>query len=149
MKAKPMWILIADGARARVLETTGGASGLSEVPGLDLRADHRSSHEIRSDEPSRSYESVGAARHAVEPRTDPHRELKRTFAHQLAAMLDERFARHEFDRLVLVAPPQMLGDLRNAISHSVRVKIAAELAMDLFKVPDSELGAHLKGLVRL
>ena len=149
MKQQPTWILIADGARARVIESAGSGHGLAEVKGLDLRADHRPSHEIMSDRPPRSHESVGPARHAVEPRTDPHRELKRTFAHLLAQVLDERLARHEFDRLVLVAPPQFLGDLRNALSNKLRAALIGELAKDLIKLPDSELASHLSGVVKL
>jgi len=149
MTSKKLWIVIADGARARVLERESADSGLHEVKGLDLRADHRPSHEILSDKPPRAYDRVGAARHAMEPRVDPHRELKRSFAHEVAAILDTRLAQHAFNRLVLVAPPQVLGDLRNALSHAVRAKLTAELAKDLTKVPDSELASHLEGVVRL
>ena len=45
----------------------------------------------------------------------PHRELKRDFAVRLAKMLDQRCREHAFDRLVLVAPPTALGDLRSAL----------------------------------
>ena len=65
----------------------------------------------------RSFESSGSAgdmRHAIEPRTDPHRELKRTSPTSSADMLDQRLTEKAYDRLVIVAPPKALGDLRAA-----------------------------------
>ena len=75
-------------------------------------------------------------RHAIEPRIDPHRELKRDFAKELAEMLDKRLSEKAFDRLVIVAPPKALGDLRAALSAQVKPLVYAELDKDLVKIPD-------------
>jgi protein required for attachment to host cells len=58
-------------------------------------------------------------------------------------------ARRRFDALVLIAPPQALGDLRKALAGGVRAKVAAELAKDLTNVPLHELPRHLAEVVRL
>ena len=62
---------------------------------------------------------------------------------QLAHALD----RNAFKRLVIVAPPVALGDLRAAISHRVRATVIGELARDLTKIPNGEVAEHLKGLL--
>jgi protein required for attachment to host cells len=143
MKPTITWILIADGARAAIYANHGPGKGLAPVEGEVFEGDHRPGREIMSDKPGRSFESVGTTRHAIEPRNDPHRELKRDFAERLAAILDERLTAKAFDRVVLVAPPATLGDLRAALSEQVRSAVYAELDKDLTKTPDIELPQHL------
>jgi len=143
MKPTTTWILIADGARARIFANHGPGKGIEVVEGATFEGDHRPDHEIGSDKPGRSFESVGETRHAIQPHHDPHRELKRAFSERLAAMLEERLAAKAYDRVVLVAPPVTLGDLRAALSEHVRAAVYAELDKDLTKTPMAELPQHL------
>jgi protein required for attachment to host cells len=94
----------------------------------------------------RTFESSGSAggmRHAIEPRTDPHRELKRDFAKHLSKVLAQGLADKSYDRLVIVAPPTALGDLRASLSEPVKHVVYAELDKDLVKTPTAELPDHL------
>lgn len=143
MKPTTTWILIADGARARVFANRGPGKGIEAVAGAQFDADHRPDREIMRDKPGRTFESVGETRHAIAPHHDPHRELKRDFSTSLAHMLDEKLAQKSFDRLILVAPPATLGDLRAALSDHVKAVIYAELDKDLTKTPEQELPEHL------
>jgi protein required for attachment to host cells len=146
MKPTTTWILIADGARGRLFANRGPGKGL-ELLYESLDADHRATHDIVDDRLGRTHESVGASRHAISARHDPHRELKRHFAVKLAKMLDRRRMEHAYDRLVLVAPPAVLGDLREALSDSVRSLVRAELDKDLTKTPIAELPEHLDAVL--
>jgi protein required for attachment to host cells len=147
MKPTTTWILIADGARARIFANDGPGKGIELVEGATFDADHRPDREIASDKPGRTFESVGATRHAIQPHHDPHRELKRAFSERLAAMLDEKLAAKAFDRVVLVAPPVTLGDLRSALSAHVKAAVYAELDKDLTKTPAHELPQHLAAVM--
>ncbi len=149
MKPIHTWIVIADGASARVFETHGSAERLAVVENMTMTGDHRANHEILADRAGRTNESVGSTRHAIEPATDPHRDLKRTFAQHVVDTLDARLAGKSFDRFVLVAPPQALGDLRAALSPALRAVLHAEIAKDLIKTPQTEITAHLKDVVGL
>lgn len=149
MKAAKTWVVIADGARARLVSAEGHGKGLHVVEQRELSADHSPSRDLQADKPSRVFESHGAARHSVEPKTDPHRELKRSFAHLIADELDDGLSLKKFDRLVVVAPPVTLGDLRNALSEPVKASVIAEVAMDLTKVPNSDIPRHIEDLIRL
>lgn len=146
MKPTTTWILIADGGRARLFANRGPGKGIEPLDET-LTADHRPTHEIVEDRLGRTYESKGAARHAIAPHSDPHRELKRRFAVSLAEMLDKQRMQHAYDRLVLVAPPTVLGDLREALSEPVRGLLRAELDKDLTKIPFSELPEHLAAVL--
>jgi protein required for attachment to host cells len=147
MKPTITWILIADGAHARLFSNGGPGKGIEAVPGGVINGDHRPDRELVSDGLGRSFESSGDMRHAIEPRIDPHRELKRTFAHELADMLDQRLREKAYDRLVIVAPPKALGDLRAALSAHVKPLIHAELNKDLVKTPTAELVSHLDKVI--
>ncbi len=142
MKPVRTWILIADGAHGRLFENRGHGKGLEAVS-EEFEADHRPDHEIVDDRLGRTFESASSARHAITPRHDPHRELKRDFAERLAKLLDKRRQERAFDRLIIVAPSKVLGDLRKALSESVRELVTAELDKDLTKTPVAELPAHL------
>jgi protein required for attachment to host cells len=54
-----------------------------------------------------------------------------------------------YDKLVLVAPPATLGDLREALAKGVRACVTAEIAQDLVKIPASQLQSHLVGVLPL
>ena len=147
MKPTRTWILIADGARARVLENDGPGKGLHEVAGGVFHGDHAATHDIMSDREGRSHSSVGPGRSAIEAHSDPHRELKKKFAHQLADALADGLQRKAYDRLVIVAAPSALGDLRAALSDQVRAKVTGEVAKDLTKTPDGEVAEHLRDVL--
>ena len=143
------WILIADAAHARVLETKGHGKPLVPVPDFELHADLPRSHDLGADRPTRTHESVGSTRHAVQPRVDPHRELKRAFAVQVAKRLEAAVTANSFDRLVIAAPPVMLGDLRRAVHKQVSDRIAAEVPKDLVKIADQDLRSHFADFIVL
>src|SRR3954469_364542 len=115
MKPTRTWILVADGGGARILEALGKGHGLHAISGSESRAENAPSHELGRERPGRVHESVGTTRHAIEPRRDPHKALETLFADQLATMLGKYAAARAFDRLVILAPPAMLVDLRKAM----------------------------------
>lgn len=147
---KTTWVLVADGARARVLAQGKPFEGLApafeqeEFTGTTAR-----SKEIASDRPGRSFDSGGQGRHAMEPPTDPQRYAKYAFARELAERLEQAANAHRFDELVLVAAPKTLGDLRELLPDSVKTKVVAEIDKDLTKVPLRELPKHLDSVLKI
>ena len=146
MKAARTWILIADGARARILFNAGPGKGLDALPGGVVHGDHASTHVIVSDRTGRTVSSTRPARAAIEAHSDPHRELKRNVAHRLADARAEGVDNRAYDRLIIVAAPSALalGALRPALCPDVRAKVTAEVAKDLTKTPDAAVARHLK-----
>lgn len=143
MKPVRTWILVADGAHARVLEALGKGARLTEVAEMRRQVELAASHDLGSERPGRTHESVGDVRHAMEPRSDPHREQKRHFALGLAEALEKQLADGRFDRLIVVAPPVTLGDLRASMPAAVSKVVAGEVGKDLTKTPDHEIASHL------
>lgn len=143
MKPQRTWILIADSGRARILENAGPGSGLKVVPGQSHEHHIPPGHDLVSDSAPRTHESQGPGRHAMTGSEDPRRKEKRHFAGELADVLDQSVQHGAFDRLVLVAPPKVLGDLREALSPRVKDKVVAEVGKDLSKTPDHDVARLL------
>jgi protein required for attachment to host cells len=147
MKPTTTWIVIADGARARVMQNEGPGKGVQAVQGLVFKGDHSPSIEVVADKPGRAFDSVGHGRHAMEPSLDAHDELKVKFVKQIAGALEGQV--DAYSRLILVAPPQALGLLRKALPAAVAGKVTGELGKDLTHLPNSELPPHLDNLLAL
>jgi protein required for attachment to host cells len=146
------WILIADGARARLLEQDPKSRTFKPTSERDFVGTRAQSKEIASDRPGRTFDSAGRGqsgdatahgRHAMEPGTDPQRHAEYEFARELSEHLEKAANEHRFEVLILVAAPQILGDLRGLLPKTVHEKIAAEINKDLTKIPARDLGKHL------
>ena len=135
------WALVADGGRARLFERRLPAGPWRERMEDAIAAANPPSRELGTDRPGRVYESATTARHAVEPRTDPHRAAKAAFAARLAGRLDAAVT--SFERLLLVAPPPFLGDLRASLGKAARGKLHGTLDKDLTHAPLAEVAAQL------
>lgn len=147
MAAQRLWVLIADGGQAKVLESDRADRELAPARGMTFEAEIPAGRDILADRPGRSFDSVGAGRHAMETPSDPRRLLKRQFADMLAQKLADALRQGRFDRLVVVAPPSALGDLREALPENVKKSILSEINKDLVRTPLAELPQHLKGVL--
>lgn len=147
-KTERIWVMVADAAQARVFVREGEHDFLP-VDGavLDNPAAHVPSRDLVSDKPGRSIESVGGMHHAEEPRSDPHRAAKTEFAHKVAGYLEQKAEAGSFDRLVMVAPPRMLGDLRGALGRHATARLAGTVAKDLTKIPTLKLKEQLQSIL--
>jgi len=96
-----------------------------------------------ADRRGRGFDSGSSGSHAMAYGSDPVREDERQFARTLTDMLDAELAANAFDRLVLIAPPQTLGDLRSVLSKRLRNRVSKEVAKDLTRLPSERLADHI------
>jgi protein required for attachment to host cells len=157
MNAKPdhVCVLVADGARARLLSLELGAAGDSQgrgKPRLFERADwihpeHRmKEHELFPEKHTDAATQVGGRHYTLEDHRHAHeRELDRRFASELAEEIG-RFVRHTpTSRLVIVADPRMLGVLRGELSHIEQSGVhLTALAKDLTRSTSTAIQEHLE-----
>ncbi len=137
------WVLIADGFRARLFVNAGVGKGLKPALDREFIGTNISSGDIASDRPGRSFDSAGEGRHAMEPPTDPKRHAKYEFAREIAGILEHARKTNQFERLVVVAPPRALGDLRSEFGVELQRMVSAEMDKDLTQVPIQDLPDHL------
>lgn len=136
------WVVVCDGAKALVLENAGNR----KTPSLKTREvyqqDDPKTHEVGTDKPGRTINSVNGARSAVE-QTDWHDQQEQRFLAKLAARLDKAVLGGETPSLIVVAPPRAIGVLRRAFSSHVKQAIRAEVEKDYVKLPIDEITRHL------
>ena len=142
MKHPRTWYIIADGGRARFVERdeTGAYRTVLSFVAADM---HKRSRDLGLDRPARVKESANAARHAVEPRRDLHEAAKEDFIALVAEDIEAGHGRDQFDRLVLIAPPRVLTELKQKLSKPITKIVVSDLQKDLTKVPDHDLAKHI------
>jgi protein required for attachment to host cells len=142
------WILVADDGRARILRDAFPPSGAPREPELVYTSAHLQARDIMADKPGRSFASVGSRRSSMEYHSDPVRQADKAFAALLLDVMEEHRAAGEFDRLVVAAAPQMLGDLRAAMPASLKAVVVREIDRDYTKMPTTELLDTIGELLR-
>jgi protein required for attachment to host cells len=124
------WVFVGDGQKALFLINEGDAM----VPNLRCLSseEHQDppSREQGSDAPGRAFSSVGEIRSAV-ANTDWHELEKVRFAVSVADRINKAAHAGAFEKLVVVAPPKILGDLRREFTKETETKIIAEIHKDL------------------
>lgn len=144
------WILTADAGKATIWEWSSKPGPLTPVPDFDMVAEDTRgfARDLKSDRPGRSFASVGARRSAMEPPQDPHDLAKTRFMKEISGRLEAAARDRRFTQLIIMAPPQMLGVLRQELSDTVRRSIAGEIDKDLTKSnPDHILSVAQASLV--
>lgn len=147
MKPKTTWVLVADGASAKVFDYRGRGAGLFAIDGLMFEQDHLRARDINTDRPGRSFSSAGHGRSAYQPETDPVHLREARFVKHVAETLEERFRLKEFDRLVIAAAPTALGDIRPLLSKELQAAVVAEVPKDLTRSPTDKLEAQLEDVL--
>lgn len=135
MRIEPgTWVLVLDGEKALVLENVATAA----APNLQVvrkeEQENPPDREQKSDRAGRQVDSAGSQVSAMEE-TDFHRLEKERFADQMAEYLYLAAHRGRYDRLILVAGPQILGALRPKLHAEVASRVVAEVPKTLTNHP--------------
>lgn len=133
-------VVVADETQASFFDMRNATARPQARGTLINQAARLKDRDLETDRPGRRFGGTGA-RHAVDGERSSERHETELFAHEVAAALDVARTRREFDRLILVAGPRMLGLLRSALPEQCRATIAAEIGKDFARQDESELGA--------
>jgi protein required for attachment to host cells len=144
MKQNRTWIVVADGGQARILIYERPGNGVRQLPDSSFNDPHLPTHELMTDRQPRTQESVGAARHAIEPKTDPHELRKIQFLTLLTEYLELAARRGDFEHLVIVAPATALGELRKSFSPSLSQRLSAEFVHDYVHQSNDYIYQHIR-----
>ncbi len=147
MKPTVTWILLADGAQAKVFKHTGPGSGLTPVEDLLFEEEPLKAREIMADKPGRSFSSVGNGRSSMEYSSDPVQVREKRFVRSVAVALERKYQESAFSRLIIAAAPTALGEIRSALSNGLQKAVVAEMPKDLTNLPTPQLEKHFDGIL--
>lgn len=138
-------IVVCDARKALVFANAGD----EELPDLRIvetidAEPNPATAEQGTDRPGRLADAGGQHRSAVE-QTDWHARSEAAFAGEIADRLEERRRSGNLERLILVAPPKMLGDLRNHLPPQLSEKIVEEIDKDFVNLPTDQIEKALTG----
>jgi len=127
---KHTWVLVADGEKALFLRNDSGAAApVLSVVRVEQQDNPKQSDQV-SDRPGRRADNSMGQRSAMEE-ADWHQLAKDRFAADLSEILTRMVARGKISRLVLVAPPRSLGELREKMDSAVAKTVVAEIPKTL------------------
>ncbi|TIQ38400.1 MAG: host attachment protein [Mesorhizobium sp.] len=122
-----LWVIVADGEKALFLRNEGD----TKYPNLqvvhEMEQENPATREQGTDKPGRYAEGP---RSAIEE-TDWHRLGKERFADDIADRLYKLAHRGQFEEIVLIAPPRVLGEMRQKLHKEVCEKVQAEIPKTL------------------
>jgi len=138
-------VFVGDGRKALFLRNEGD----EKFPLLKTEKafvdENPPTHEQGTERPGRiSKGSQTARRSAVEP-TDWHFLEEQHFVRTVAATMERVVRANRVKKLVVVAPPRTLAELRIAFDPDVKARIIAEVNKDLTNHPVDEIEKHLTG----
>ena len=123
-------VVVADGEKALFLVNEGDADHPNLVVVREIEHPNPPTREQGSDRPGRYNDGPSVHRSAVED-TDWHRLEKERFAKELCDRLYRMAHAGRFQRLIVVAPPRILGEIRKDMHKEVAERVVKEVAKEL------------------
>lgn len=139
MKPNKTWIVIADAKTVRIAVNDGPGKGVYGLSTQGLRAPEVTE---LSDAPGMTNAAVGPNRGGISD-PDLKGQASAAFAEDIVTYLDVTLRDGQFQRLVLVAAPAMLGLLRQKLTDPLKAVLRADIPKDLTHLPLDDLPAHL------
>jgi protein required for attachment to host cells len=143
---KRTWILVAHRAGASIYESRGPGSAITGIATLENPSGRLKIGDVDSDRPGRAFDRVGGGRHAMSVEDSPLDRIELAFVTELVERLERGRNEHAFERLVLVAPPKMLGRLKAALSAPLSALLLGAASKDLAHTDARALRNHLSAL---
>lgn len=128
---KRNWILVANQAEAQIYSSDRLPGNLSLVEVLGNAEGTARARDLVSDAPGRAYDSHGSGRHAIEPNTGVKEEQRRRFVKEMVERLQTARVKGDFDQLVLLAAPAVLGVIRKTLNPELEKTVIKEIPKDL------------------
>lgn len=140
------WVLVADSGRSRLFTWASADGDLTEIDDrINPQARLREA-DLVSDRPGGSVTHAGKSPHPLRGAHSAKHQQSGEFADEIAHELKRSLDNHQFERLVLVCPPEFLGVLRAKLDHAVSMLVAEVIGLDLTKASPIDIKARLPTL---
>jgi protein required for attachment to host cells len=126
-------IVVADERQANFFDTSTAGQPLAPCGSLQNAVGGLKDIDLETDRPGRRFGGASGHHHGVEGERSTERHATAQFAREVARKIEEGRVNHDFDKLVLVAGPRMLGLLRQELPETCRGILAGEVLKDLLQ----------------
>lgn len=143
-----LWILVADGARARMFSLVKGVGPMTEIEDFINPDGRLAGRDLSRERPPSVHDGFGAHRQSIEPQTSQRDKAAGQFARELNTVLEQGCLQRRYQDLVVMAPPRFLGTLKAALDKQVRACVVAELPKDLTEADSQAIYDHVPAQLR-
>jgi len=137
------WVVVADSARARIFKPADQGKVLQLVKEYQNPAAQVHERDLATDRPGRTFERNGPGRHAMSESMSPKEHEAWKLSKHLTDEIESARMLALFDRLVIVAAPAFLGQLRKMLTPSAALLVVHELDKNLAQMEPREILTHL------
>jgi len=138
-----IWVVVADGEKALFLRNEGDATYPNLQVVREIEQENPATREQGAERPGR-YSNGPSVHNSAFDEADWHRLGKARFADEIAQRLYQMAHRGDFDELVIVAPPFVLGEMRKKLHAEVSDRVTAEVPKTLTNHAVTDIEAILK-----
>lgn len=152
MKRPVTLVLIADDEAARFIVTQkpqGRGRPLAEIASLSISQFPADDLDYADRRGRSAYGEGNTAMQGFDPHTALSEQKRNKFASHILQALAGQWESTRPDKLVLVAPPKMLGVLRARLPAALKAALVADLAKEHINTPIDDLPDLLAGLIPL
>lgn len=133
-------IVVADRSEACFYDASRHDLPLQLVGRLTNPQARLHNRDLKSDRPGRVFDHAAGGRrrgatahHATGGERDPLQHEAESFARRIVEELEKTLQQHPFDRLVLIAEPGFLGDLRRVLPRTLMNILVLQVNKDLVR----------------
>jgi protein required for attachment to host cells len=123
------WVLVANGARARLFVRDADNGALREVSDHVHPGSRMKGSELGDERAGQARKSAAAT--AFTARETPHEHERAAFARELAAVLEQAALEHRMPGWALIASNPFLGELKAGLGDAARRGLKSAIALDL------------------
>ncbi|MGE0621095.1 MAG: host attachment protein [Pseudomonadales bacterium] len=137
-----IWVVVADSVRARFFRLDD-QQHLEELDDLVAPEDRLKDQSLNANRGGRAFDSVGGGRHAMEKHETPHEHAVKAFAGRIVERLEQARTGNLLEKLVVIAPPRMLGYLREHFSDALEDRVACSIHKELTRETPARIADYL------
>ena len=141
-----MMIVVADSARARIFTAHSAHSPLNEIETMAHPEGRMHEQDMVSDMPGKDSGKGGGGDHTFQEKIEPKEQEMIEFAKRVADYLDDTRKANKLNKLILVAAPAFLGELRTHFSNETSEKIVFELDKNITQHNVEDIRKHLSNI---
>lgn len=132
------WILVANASTAKLYQNTKRFGDLEMLREFDHPESRTKDIELTSDRRG-NYQKTSTGHGTFNEPTSPKAYEATRFARELAEALEDGRKQNSYERIVVVAPPQFLGEINQHLNGKVRKLISSNLQKDYTRLNEKEL----------
>jgi protein required for attachment to host cells len=131
-------VMVADGRKILVFRNKGD-SAFPQLEAETVREqENPANRDQASDAAGRSSSPMGGRQSSME-QVNFHDQEEQRFAVEAADILKRRALANDYEKLIVIAPPTALGEIRKHYHKEVQDRLVGEIAKDLSNHPVAEI----------